>query len=266
VSSKPHRRKIDRLLNGDHLALHYQPIFSVATRRMISAEALLRVKDDQGDVVRGGDVAEEAEEGDEIFALQERVTWSAFHDAARWHAEGIDWLRLNLNLSARQFCDPHLVEGLEELIAESGIRRDLLNLEITETSYIEDRASVIPVLERFRDDGIHLWLDDFGTGHSSMSHLIDFPVEGLKLPGEFVKNICSSDRARTVVGSVVGLAHALAMEVVAEEVEREDQLAELEKLECDAIQGFLFSPALTLKELISKGLNDPNASREASST
>lgn len=244
------RRKIDSLLHGEKLLLHYQPIFATRTRAIASAEALLRVADDRGNVVRGGEIAGEAEDTGEIFALQERVAWSAFHDAAQWHREGARTMRLNLNLSARQFCDASLAEKLGAMIDDSGVDAGSLNLEITETSYIDDRKTVARTLRRFADRGIQLWLDDFGTGHSSLTHLREFPVHGLKIPGEFVSGLVADSRTRTIVAAVIALAKSLEVEVVAEGVEHPAQLDALRELECDYIQGFLLSAPLTLAELI----------------
>lgn len=247
------RRKVDHLLHGEKLLLHYQPIFTVETRRIASAEALLRVADERGKVKSGGDIAGEAEDSGDIFALQERIAWSAFHDAVTWRLEGLESIRLNLNLSARQFCDDKMSEKLDGMIDESGIPPGILTLEITETAYIDDVEAVARTLSGFAERGIQLWLDDFGTGHSSLTHLKAFPIAGLKLPGEFVKDAVSDERTRTIVGAIIDLAKKLGVETVAEGVEQQDQFDVLQRLGCDYVQGFLLSKPLSLAELIRIG-------------
>jgi EAL domain-containing protein (putative c-di-GMP-specific phosphodiesterase class I) len=247
------RRKIDSLTHGQKLLLVYQPIVDLRTGRMVSAEALIRVKDEHGNVVAGGDMATEAEEEGSIGDLQQRIVWEAFQDAARWRAAGLTSIRLNLNVSARVLTDPEFMNVFDAKISECDFPPDHLNFEITETAFIDDPRAVRPILEGLRSRGIEIWLDDFGSGHSSLSHLQYFPVSGLKLPGLFIQEYPENRRAAAIVHHVIALAAELDAEVVAEEVERREQLDSLRAAGCGYVQGFIFSEALEMDEFVRFG-------------
>jgi EAL domain-containing protein (putative c-di-GMP-specific phosphodiesterase class I) len=124
----------------------------------------------------------------------------------------------------------------------------LVNLEITETAYIKRPKQTKHILDDLKGLGIELWLDDYGTGHSSLTHLLDFPVDGVKIPGDFVKRIPANERASAVIRSTIALAHELGAKVIAEGIEHEDQLIMLKAMGCDYLQGFLFSKPMPLDE------------------
>jgi EAL domain-containing protein (putative c-di-GMP-specific phosphodiesterase class I) len=141
-----------------------------------------------------------------------------------------------------------------------------VNIEITETSYIERPTETMEVLETLRGSGVHLWLDDFGSGHSALTHLQHFPIDGLKLPGAFVKPLPSDERCRAIVRALLTLAHDLGLEVIAEEVEQRAQLDFLLEHECEMVQGFLFSRPMeveALEALLSQAPPPGNGDRAA---
>ena len=141
-----------------------------------------------------------------------------------------------------------MIDRLSTLVTSCGVDTDAINIEITETSYIDEPEQTMDVLEALKKLGIHLWLDDFGTGHSALTHLQHFPVDGLKLPGAFIAPLPDDRRCRAITRSLIALAHDLGMSVIAEEVERQEQLDFLRDLDCDLIQGFLFSRPMALDE------------------
>ena len=162
----------------------------------------------------------------------------AFRDSESWNG-----VRLHLNLSPREFEEGSIAKRLKKFGGDlSG-----LSLEITETATINKPNHTERVLKELRDLGIAIWLDDFGTGYSSISHLY-FALDGLKIPGAFVKDLASNKRSQAITKAIIDLAHTLEMQVIAEGIESEEQLAFLDNAGCEFIQGFLFSEPMPLAD------------------
>jgi EAL domain-containing protein (putative c-di-GMP-specific phosphodiesterase class I) len=231
---------LERALEDEEtLVLLYQPIHDAITREVYSAEALLRQRRENGELREASIIHKAAEEscGPELFQLDHFLVQKAYVEAAHWPSA----VRLNVNLSPREFQEGNVLRRLHDLIGSCGMDPHRVNVEITETSYIDKPEETMDVLLSLKRMGIGLWLDDFGTGHSAMTHLQHFPVDGLKLPGAFVKDLPHDKRCAAIVSRLVSLAHDLGMQVIAEEVEREEQLDFLLAQQCEYIQGFLFS-------------------------
>lgn len=240
---------LERALNEtESLLLVYQPIHDARTGSVVAAEALLRQRRESGEIREASVIQEAAEEssGSELFTLDHLLVKQAWMDAALWQRSHPE-VRLNVNLSPREFQEGNVLPRLEGLVSSCGIDRHKVNLEITETSYIEKPEETMHVLQTLKDGGLHLWLDDFGTGHSSLTHLQRFPVEGIKISGKFVKS--DDDRSRAIIRMLIALAHDLKMNVTAEEIETTTQLEFLRDCECDFVQGFLFSKPMPVDEL-----------------
>ncbi|HYO75826.1 MAG TPA: EAL domain-containing protein [Thermoanaerobaculia bacterium] len=237
------------LQDHDELVLFYQPIHDARTRAIYGAEALLRQRRESGELREAAIIHETAEEscGPELFVLDNILVKKSYGDAARWQAEHPD-VRLNVNLSPREFQEGNVLERLSALVTSCGIETSRINVEITETSYIEHPEQTMEVLKELKKTGISLWLDDFGSGHSSLTHLQHFPVDGIKLPGCFIKPLPNEKRCRAIVKSLLSLAHELGLEVIAEEVENQEQLDFLLDHDCDYIQGFLFNKPMPAPE------------------
>ncbi len=242
---------LDRALDEqEQLLLVYQPIHDARSGAIRSVEALLRQRRQSGEIREASIIREAAEESDgpELFTLDHVLVRRACGDAARWQKKFPD-VRLNVNLSPREFQEGNVIERLTALVTSSGIDVGKVNLEITETSTIEKPEEMLAVLQAMKKLGASLWLDDFGTGHSSLEHVQYFPLSGLKLPGSFVRPLPDDKRCAAIVRHVIGLAHDLGLDVVAEEVERKEQLAFLLALDCEFIQGFFFSKPMTIEAL-----------------
>ncbi|MDP9192180.1 MAG: EAL domain-containing protein [Acidobacteriota bacterium] len=258
---------LDRALEDEEqLVLLYQPIHDARTGAIYSAEALLRQRRQTGELREASIIHEAAEEscGSELFELDHILVRKAYTDAARWQsfAPGV---RLNVNLSPRELQEGNVIDRLTALVTSCGIDTRAVNIEITETAYIEDARATEKTLQMLKELGVGLWLDDFGTGHSAIDHLLHFPIDGIKLPGAFVKPLPADERCRAITGNLIALAHDLDLPVIAEEVEREDQLEFLLEHRCDYIQGFLFNRPMAaedLEQLLSTALPD-NAERAA---
>jgi EAL domain-containing protein (putative c-di-GMP-specific phosphodiesterase class I) len=238
---------LDRAIDGEtELVLLYQPIHVLNGGAIYGAEALLRQRRRTGEIRDATVITEAAEESaaTDLYALDAMIVKRAYTDAARWQARFPD-VRLNVNLSPREFQEGNVLDRLTGLVTACGIDTRRVNLEITETTYIEDPETTTKVLGAMLDLGVGLWLDDFGTGHSSLTHLQHFDVDGIKLPATFVRDVTNDSRCAAIVRGLISLAHDLGIEVVAEGVETREQLDFLAGLECEYVQGFLFSKPMT---------------------
>ena len=243
---------MDRALaDAEGLLLVYQPIHELRSARIVAAEALLRQRRESGEIREARIITEAAEEAphDDLFALDSIMVQKAYRDAAHWHATGATDVRLNINLSPREFQEGNVVPRLTKLISGCGIDPRRLGVEITETSYIEHPDQTMEILGELKTLGIGLWLDDFGTGHSTLTHLQKFPVDGIKIPAQFVAEVEGDRRCRAIVRALISVAHDIGLKVIAEGVEREWQRDFLARGGCDFLQGFLYSKPMEAAEL-----------------
>jgi EAL domain-containing protein (putative c-di-GMP-specific phosphodiesterase class I) len=247
VADQVAQNALDRALDEKDLLLVYQPIHDARTRRIHSAEALLRQRRQDGEIREASVIMETAEKGPEVFELELWTIKHALQDATRWHSGTCD-VKVNVNISPRIFEEGsgRVLDRMTEMTSDCGIDSANVNIEMTETSYIEDPKDTMYALRTMKERGFNLWLDDFGTGHSSIEHLQLFPLDGIKIPGTFVKGIAKDERCRTIVRTLVRLAHDLGLKVVAEGIEHQSQLDFLLEHECDYIQGFLVSKPMTV--------------------
>jgi diguanylate cyclase (GGDEF)-like protein/PAS domain S-box-containing protein len=232
-----------RALDRGEVTAHYQPIVSLATGRVCGVEALARWRHPERGWVRPDEFVPAAEETGLILDLGRVVLAEACRRAGGLSAAHPGGLHVSVNLSVKQLAQADLVEQVRRTLDESGMDPARLRLEVTESVLVENPAAAAATLERLRALGPRVLMDDFGTGYSSLSALHRLPLDGLKVDRSFVQAMGQDGRAGQVVASVLALARGLGLEVVAEGIERPDQLAGLRLLGCDAGQGFLFSPA-----------------------
>lgn len=242
---------LDRALEDEEqLVLLYQPIYDARTGAIYAAEALLRQRRQTGELREASIIHETAEEscGSELFVLDHILVRKAYTDAARWQSFAPN-IRLNMNLSPRELQEGRVIDRLTALVSSCGIDMRKVNIEITETAHIEDLCATEKTLQALKDLGLGLWLDDFGTDHSAIDHLLHFPIDGIKLSGAFVNPLPADHRCRAITRHLIALAHDLGLAVVAEEVERKEQLDFLLEQGCDYIQGFLFNRPMAAEDL-----------------
>lgn len=242
---------LDRALDEqEQLLLVYQPIHDARSGAIRAVEALLRQRRQTGEIREASIINEAAEESSrhKLFTLDHLLIRKAYRDAAQWQTTHPE-VRLNVNLSPRELQEGNVLERLTALVTSCGVDVHKVNLEITEVSEIGDPEATRGVLRALKKLGVQLWLDDFGTGHSSLEHIQYFPLDGIKLGGAFVKPLPDDPRCAAIVRHVIALAHELGLAVVAEEVERKEQLDFLLALDCELIQGFLFSKPMPPEEL-----------------
>jgi EAL domain-containing protein (putative c-di-GMP-specific phosphodiesterase class I) len=179
----------------------------------------------------------------------------ACRQARDWHDQGHRGIPIAVNLSAREFNQPALLESIRQQMANLGIGPGQLSIELTESVIMSDADQAIETLENLRAMGLDVAVDDFGTGYSSMNYLRQLPATKLKLDRSFISELGASPKNDAIVRAMVGLAHGLGMRVVAEGVEERDQLLRLGELGCDEYQGYLFSrpqPAAAIPELLAR--------------
>lgn len=238
------RRGIER----GEFVLHYQPQIDVASGRPCGVEALVRWQHPERGLISPLKFVPVAEETGLIIPLGEWVLDTAIGERARWRAAGLDGIRMSVNLSAHQLRDPQLVPRIAALLARHGLRSGDLELEITESVAMKNPQATSRLLAQLRELGIELAIDDFGTGYSSLSYLKQLPLDRLKLDRSFVMDIEHDPNDAAISAATISLAHSLGLSVVAEGVETTSQYAFLKGLDCDVVQGYLFSRPLPAAE------------------
>jgi EAL domain-containing protein (putative c-di-GMP-specific phosphodiesterase class I) len=245
-------RHLKRAVIEDRLVLLYQPIVSARDSRVERVEALLRWRKPKKERETLTDLIWSAERSPVIFKLENWVLDQSFQAAAGWREAGLAGLRVNVNLSAREFPRADLVGRVTRRIEASHLRPGDVGLEITETSSMRRFDEVADKIALLIDKGIELWLDDFGTGHSSLEWLSHLPLHGVKIAGTFVARLHDEKRCRAIVARIIDLAHDFGLKVIAEGVETREQRDFLAGRGCDFFQGFRFHPAMAAARLAAR--------------
>jgi diguanylate cyclase (GGDEF)-like protein/PAS domain S-box-containing protein len=222
------------------LCLHYQPKFDLQQQRICGFEALVRWQHPRMGLLYPDSFIPLAEVSDVIHPLTLAVMQSAFAQLQEWVKAGLNFT-VAVNLSARNLMDDRCVEELQELLGQSGIKPEQLELEITESALMHDPEGAIARLEKIAALGVKLSIDDFGTGYSSLGYLRRLPIQTLKIDKVFVKDMCRNQQDEQIVRSTIGLAHTLNLKVVAEGVEDAESLHMLGLMGCDFVQGYHIS-------------------------
>jgi diguanylate cyclase (GGDEF)-like protein len=236
---------LQRAVERDEFVLHYQPIVELASGRIVALEALVRWNHPRRGFVRPDEFIPLAEETGLILPMGRLILQKACAQARDWqdrlpgHAD----LCMGINLSARQLQQVSFVGDTMQVIAESGVRPATLILEITETVLMDDTESHVAKLAQLKSLGLRLAMDDFGTGYSSLSFLSQLPIDILKIAKPFVEGLGRSTRDQAFAAAIVRLGQTVGMALIAEGVERSEQLEELRRLGCDMVQGWYFARA-----------------------
>ena len=233
----------------NELQLHYQPIVDIARGGVARMEVLLRWHHSRWGVVPPLKFIPIAEDSGLIVALGEWVLRTACTQMRAWSEAGLQVPKLAINLSARQFHHPGLVESIAVILAETQADARMIELEITEGLLMENTDQAIATLNRLNDMGFEIAVDDFGTGYSSLNYLKRFPIDTLKIDRSFVMDIAEDPDDAAIVTAIIALAHSLDMRVVAEGVEDEAQLGFLRRQGCDFYQGYYHSKPLPAEDI-----------------
>ncbi len=247
------RQAIDRGL----LTVHYQPQVHVGFGAIVGAEALVRWPDPQRGMISPSDFIPMAEATGLIQPLGCLVLREACEEAARWNSDSNSSIRIGVNVSTRQLTDSSFADLVATTLRETGLPPERLELEITESSVLQERGVTLATVQQLRSLGVKITIDDFGTGYSALSALRQLPVDGLKIDRSFVTDLASDASVSTITAGLIAMANGLGLETVAEGVETIEQLTILQSQGCQRMQGYLFAKPICADEFREQ-LNCPN--------
>ncbi len=234
----------------DHrLMIAYQPQINLVTGRTIGVEALVRWNDPERGVVEPASFIPIAEETRLILPLGEWVLRTACKQTKEWQDRGAGPIRVAVNLSARQFAQHDLVQMVSSALEDTGLSASSLELEITETTAMQNAETSVEVLRALREIGVGISIDDFGMGYSSLNYLKRFPITAVKIDRAFVNDLTASGGDAAIVSAMISMARSLRLRVVAEGVETAEQFAFLRSKECDEAQGYYFSRPMPTEDV-----------------
>ena len=235
-STKNLRHAVD---NQDFI-VHYQPQVEIQSRRLVGAEALVRWQHPELGLLLPADFIPLAEETKLIVPIGASVLRMACIQTRQWHDDGLIDFRVAVNVSPRQLQDEDFPVTVAQILKEVRLRPEFLEIEVTETSFMQNPETAIQTLIKLRETGVRIAIDDFGTGYSSLSYLKRLPIDSVKLDASFVKDATTDPDDAALVMAIITLAHNLRLKVIAEGIETEDQLSFLKLLRCDEGQGYFF--------------------------
>jgi EAL domain-containing protein (putative c-di-GMP-specific phosphodiesterase class I) len=239
------KSKLKRAFERDELLVHYQPKYNLETGEVFGAEALVRWELPERGLILPSDFIPLAEETSLIIDIGEWVLDKVCEDFRFWQRSGCFPDRISVNLSLKQLKQLNFINRISSILRSYELSPTSLELEITETTLMEDPERTIKILDQLYALGLHLAIDDFGTGYSSLSALQQFPISTLKIDKSFVRHAATNTDDATLVGTIIQMGKNLNMDVVAEGVESEEQLGFLQRLDCTYAQGLLFGDPMS---------------------
>ncbi|MBL6980893.1 MAG: EAL domain-containing protein [Anaerolineales bacterium] len=236
-------------IENQEFIVFYQPLISLESGRIVATEALIRWQHPNRGLLTPGVFMPILEETDMIIPVGEWVLQTACTQNKSWQDAGHPELRIAVNFSARQFEISYLPDMIQNVLDETGLSPETLELEITESVAIKDREQTIEILNAIHEIGVGISLDDFGSGYSSLSYLNKYPFQKLKADRSFVMGITDDPNEAAITAAIIAMAHSLKLRVVAEGVETKEQLDLLYDQDCDEVQGYYFSRPIPAKQL-----------------
>lgn len=250
-------KDLSQALTNDEFVLFYQPQLNLDTGEIQSVEALIRWQHPRRGLLPPGEFIPLAEESGRITDIGRWVVMAACRQLADWKGTEQEGLRIAVNLSGRELDDEALVDHIREALEAENVPPERLEFELTEEIFIQNIERNRNQLSRLQKLGVHLAIDDFGVGYSSLGYLRDFPVDVLKIDRSFITEVTERHDDAVITRAVINLAHNLGIQVVAEGVETEEQLAFLKRHRCNFAQGYLISrpiPARDLEQALASGI------------
>lgn len=241
---------LQRAIVNNEFKLYYQPIVSLADGNITGVESLIRWEHPQKGLVSPAEFIPLAEETGMIESIGRWVIKESLSQSKIWHNVEYSNVSLSVNVSARQFRSHNLPEIIRRILEETGMDSMAFDLEITESTVMEDMDRSIKTLEELNSMGVKIMLDDFGTGFSAINNLRFLPVNGIKIDLSLTKDIATSPGAATIAKAIINMAHGLNKKVIAEGVETDAQLEFLRSHNCDMAQGYLFGRPMPASELV----------------
>ncbi|MFQ5549117.1 MAG: EAL domain-containing protein [Woeseia sp.] len=239
------KSKLKRAFERDELLVHYQPKYNLESGEVVGAEALVRWDLPERGIILPSDFIPLAEETNLIVEIGEWVLDRVCEDFRYWQRSVAAPGRVSVNLSLKQLRQPNFINRISSILRSYQVSPTSLELEITETTLMENPIRTIKLLDELYSLGLHLAIDDFGTGYSSLSALQQFPISTLKIDKSFVRDVVTNANDATIVGTIIHMGRSLEMDVVAEGVESEEQLSFLQTLDCTYVQGLLFGDPMS---------------------
>jgi len=236
---------IRHAIEKNQLFLEYQPQVDLKTGRIVGAEALLRWQHPEMGLVSPATFIPIAENCGEILRIGEWVLRTACTQAKRWHDEGVISMPIAVNVSAVQFRQRCFVDTIKNVLNETGLIPQRLELELTESLMLSNSNVMASVMDELADTGVSLAIDDFGAGYCGLGYLKDYKFSKLKMDGSFVKSIVGNSVGSLLAAAIIGMAKILGMKVLAECAETEEQVDFLREHLCDEVQGYFFSRPLS---------------------
>ena len=244
-------KELRQALVNEEFILEYQPIVEIESGKIVAMESLVRWNHPQMGRIAPSEFIGLAEETRLIISLGECILREACAQCKNWQKQGVASIKVSVNVSVVQLRQgDKFIADIKNILDETGLAPKWLELEITETVLMESEEVFISTLQQIHNMGIGISIDDFGTGYSSLSHIKNFAVDTIKIDRSFIGDLNSSKTSEAIVKSIISLAHNLNLRVVAEGIETEDHRCFLKEHMCDEGQGFLFSKALPVNELI----------------
>ena len=258
MNNRAHERilletQLRRALERDEFELYYQPQVALNSGRIVGVEALLRWNNPELGMVSPERFIPIAEESGLIVPIGQWVLYEACRQIVAWQRAGLPPLSIAVNVSAKQLDGHNFVRDVRRVLELTGLESGRLELELTESTVMSDPEEMLQRLNELRQLGLHLAIDDFGIGYSSLSHLQRFPFNRLKVDRSFINDVTSNPNNMSIVKTILGMAQGLNMQVIAEGAENEGQIHLLRRLRCKQVQGFYFSrplPAVELETLL----------------
>ena len=244
-----------RALERNEFTLHYQPQVSCNNNEIVGVEALIRWNHPDLGLVMPNDFISIAEQTGLIISIGEWVMRSACRQNKAWQDAGLPKIRMGVNLSIKQFQNHNLVGEVQQILKDTNMDPEYLDLEITESIAMREQGSIVSALNALKAMGVHISIDDFGTEYSSMNHLKQLPIDKIKIPMPFVQGIDVSEKDEAITKSIIVLAKSLGLSVLAEGVETKEQYDFLTCRMCDEVQGFFYykpMPAEEMEKLLRK--------------
>jgi predicted signal transduction protein with EAL and GGDEF domain len=238
-----------RAIENNELSIHYQPQVSLQSGRIIGVEALLRWHSAELGMVSPVEFIPVAEETGLISPIGEWVLREACAQVKKWRDAGLPEIRIAVNLSVRQFAKQSIDKLVSQVLLDTGLPVDFLELEITENMLMDDVEGAVETLHKLKALGVYLAIDDFGTGYSSLSYLKRFPIDKLKVDRSFITHVTTDPGDAAVTQAIIAMAHSLGLTVTAEGVEEASQLEFLRQNNCEEVQGYYFSRPLPTSDM-----------------
>lgn len=239
-----------KAIGNNELSLHYQPKLNIKKGSIVGVEALMRWEHPEYGVISPSEFIPLAEEAGMMMQIGEWALREACKMNKQWQDEGYEHISIALNLSHKQFHDKNIAKVISDVLTETGLNPKYLELEITEKTAMDDAEKAVCILNEIKSTGVQLSLDHFGTGHTSISHLKQFPISALKIDQSFIKGSLIKPNDAAITGAIIALAHHLGLEVIAEGVETAEQVQHLAIENCDMVQGYFLCHPLPAQTIV----------------